>query len=116
MNSRHRRQCSRRLPEKDMTDQKDDKHTRHHLSRYAGRKIARRLTRSIPFIGGVLVLATVGAAIRRKGFFGGTLDTALDFIPFVGGTKNLIEAGRGRDFIPERAAPRRREQLARTRA
>ena len=78
------------------------------LRQYAGRKLTRRLTRAMPWVGGVIALITVGGAIRRKGFFGGSVDTALDFIPFVGGAKNLAEAARGRDFIPDRvAAPRR---------
>jgi hypothetical protein len=73
------------------------------LRQYAGRKLTRRLTRAMPWLGGVVALVTIGAAIRRKGFFGGTVDTALDMIPFVGGAKNLVEAGRGRDFIRDKA-------------
>jgi len=65
--------------------------------------MARRLTRAMPWLGGVVALLTVGAAIRRKGLLGGTVDTALDMIPFVGGAKNLVEAARGRDFIRDRA-------------
>jgi hypothetical protein len=34
--------------------------------------------------------------------FGGAVDTALDFIPFVGGAKNAVEVVRGRDFIADR--------------
>jgi hypothetical protein len=56
----------------------------------------------MPWIGGLLALVTVGSSIRRKGFIGGTIDTALDFTPFVGGAKNLVEAGRGRDFIRDK--------------
>jgi hypothetical protein len=62
----------------------------------------RRLTRTIPWFGGALALVTLGGAIRRKGWLGGTVDTALDFIPFVGTAKNFAEIRRGRDFIPER--------------
>jgi len=72
------------------------------LSRYAGRKVTRRLTRAIPWVGAAIALITLGSAIRRKGFVGGTVHTALDSIPFVGGAKNLAEAVRGRDFIPDR--------------
>jgi putative toxin of predicted polymorphic toxin system len=72
------------------------------VKQYASRRLTRRLYRSMPWIGGVVALATIGAAIRRKGFFGGTLDTALDFIPFVGGAKNFAEAARGRDFIRDK--------------
>jgi hypothetical protein len=79
---------------------------RTQLSQNARRRITRRLYRSVPWIGGVLALVTLGTAVRRKGLLGGTIDTALDFIPFVGGAKNLVEAGRGRDFIPDRPTRR----------
>jgi hypothetical protein len=72
------------------------------LRQYATRRATKRLYRAMPWIGGVLALATLGTAIRRKGFFGGTANTVLDFIPFVGGAKNLAEAARGRDFIRDR--------------
>jgi hypothetical protein len=47
-------------------------------------------------------LLTLGGAIRRKGWVGGALDTALDFTPVVGTMKNMAEVGRGRDFIRDR--------------
>ena len=58
--------------------------------------------RALPWVGGLVALATVGSAIRRKGWIRGTADTALDFVPVVGGAKNLAEAVRGRDFIRDR--------------
>jgi len=76
---------------------------RKQLSRYANRRLTRRLYRTMPWIGGVLALVTLGQAVRRKGLLGGTVDTALDFIPFVSGAKNLAEMGRGRDLIPDKA-------------
>jgi hypothetical protein len=76
------------------------------LGRFAGRKMTRRLMRSMPWVGGAIALVTLGSAIRRKGFLGGTVDTALDFIPFVGAAKNIAEARRGRDFIRESPAHR----------
>jgi hypothetical protein len=72
------------------------------LRQYAGRKLTRRLMRSMPWIGAVVAVATIGSSMRRKGVIGGTVDTALDMIPFVGGLKNLAEAGRGRDFIRDK--------------
>lgn len=72
------------------------------LKRYAGRRLTRRLIRTMPWVGSVVALATLGGAMRRKGILGGALHTALDFIPFVGGAKNLAEIGRGRDFIPDK--------------
>jgi len=58
----------------------------------------------MPWIGGVVALATLGASMRRKGIAGGALDTALDMTPFVGALKNGLEVVRGRDFVPDRAA------------
>ena len=72
------------------------------LTRYAGRKLGRRLSRSIPWIGTLIAIATIGSAIRRKGILRGAIHSGLDAIPFVGGAKNLAEAARGRDFFPDR--------------
>ena len=67
------------------------------------------MVRSIPWLGAVLAVAYVGTAIRRKGVVGGTMDSALNAIPFVGGMKLAAEMVRGRDFIRDRdqAVPRR---------
>ena len=73
------------------------------LRQYATRKATRRLVRAVPWLGAVIALATLGGAIKRKGWFGGSLDTALDFTPVVGTIKNMAEVGRGRDFIRDRA-------------
>ena len=51
----------------------------------------RRATRAIPWIGGALALLTLSGAIRRKGWIRGTAHTVLDFIPYVGTAKNIIE-------------------------
>lgn len=69
---------------------------------YAGRKLARRLTRSIPWIGAAIAIVTLGSAMRRKGAVRGVLHSGLDAIPFVGGAKNLAEVVRGRDFFPDK--------------
>ena len=72
------------------------------ITNYAGRKLTRRLTRSIPWIGTFIAIATIGSAIRRKGLVRGAIHSGLDAIPFLGGAKNLAEAARGRDFLPDR--------------
>lgn len=72
---------------------------RRQLLQFGQRRVTRRLLRAAPWIGSVLALATLGAAIRRKGALRGTVDTALDFTPVVGGIKNAAEVMRGRDFI-----------------
>mgnify|MGYP003579758959 CR=1 FL=1 len=72
------------------------------LRSYAGRKIANRLARSIPWVGAVIALATLGSAIRRKGVFRAAVHSGLDAIPYLGGAKNLAELARGRDFLPDK--------------
>ena len=80
------------------------------LGGYAGRKIARRLSRSIPWIGAAIALLTLGSAIRRKGLVRGALHSGLDAIPYVGGAKNLAEMARGRDFLPDKVRSSARAQ------
>ena len=75
------------------------------LANFATRKVARRLSRSVPWVGSAIALLTLGAAIRRKGILGGTAHTVLDFMPFVGPVKNVMEMRRGCDFIPDRNVP-----------
>ena len=82
--------------------------TRHAI-RYGQRRLTKKLVRAVPWVGGLVAIATIGVAMRRKGMLRGSLDTALDFTPVVGTMKNLAEIVRGRDFFPDRAytaAPR----------
>jgi hypothetical protein len=72
------------------------------IGQYARNRVTKRMVRAAPWLGGLLVLATLGRTIGRKGVVRGALDTALDFIPFVGGIKNAAEVARGRDFFPDR--------------
>ena len=72
------------------------------LKQYATRKVTRRLSRAIPWLGAAIALATLGGVIRRKGLLKGTFDMALDFTPVIGTLKNLAEVGRGRDFIQDK--------------
>jgi hypothetical protein len=72
------------------------------VKQLAAQRVKRRLIRAVPWLGGLVALLALGGAIRRKGLLGGTLHTALDMIPYVGGAKTLAEAARGRDFIRDR--------------
>lgn len=74
------------------------------LTRYGATKLSRRLSRSIPVIGAVVAIAALGAAVRRKGVARGTLDTALNAIPFVGALKTVVEVVRGRDLLDDKRA------------
>lgn len=74
----------------------------NRLVRWGGARLSRRLTRELPVLGAVVALATIGATVRRKGFFGGLLDTGLNALPFIGAAKNTAEIVRGRDFIRDK--------------
>ena len=73
------------------------------VSQYARGRLVRRFSRSMPWIGALVAIAAVGTAIRRKGLFGGALDTALDATPGIGAVKNAFEAIRGRDFTKDKS-------------
>jgi hypothetical protein len=73
-----------------------------NVARWGGLRLSRRLSRSIPFVGALVALGTLGYAIRRKGWLGGTLDTGLNAVPFVGALKTAVEVARGRDIIADR--------------
>ena len=73
------------------------------VTRWGGARLARRLGRSVPFLGTLVALATVGIAIRRKGWVFGVADTAVSAVPFVGAAKTAVEVVRGRDMFPDRA-------------
>ena len=76
--------------------------TTDRLVRWGGARLSRRISRSVPWIGGAIALATVVSTMKRKGFFGGVMDTGLNAIPFIGAAKNTVELVRGRDFFPDR--------------
>ena len=73
-----------------------------NAARFGQIRLARRVGRSLPWVGAAIALYALGTAIREKGLLGGSVDTALNAIPFVGGAKNAAEMIRGRDFIRNR--------------
>jgi hypothetical protein len=75
------------------------------MARWGGARLSRRLSRSLPWVGGAIALATVASTMRRKGVISGVLDTGLNAVPFVGAAKNVLEVARGRDFFPDRYGP-----------
>ena len=62
------------------------------------------MTRAVPWVGMAIALAGFAAAVRRKGMLGGTFDTGLNAVPFLGAIKSAAETLSGRDLIPDRAA------------
>ena len=69
---------------------------------FGKRRATRKLFRAVPWLGALVAMATLRKTVQRKGMWRGSVDTALDFIPFVGGVKNTVEIARGRDFIADR--------------
>jgi hypothetical protein len=67
--------------------------------RYGQRRVMRRVGRMLPWVGVAFALAGVASAVRRKGFIRGSVDSALNAIPIIGGVKTAAELVRGRDFI-----------------
>lgn len=70
--------------------------------RFGQRRLTRRMARALPWVGTAVALATLGAAIRRKGWVRGSLDTTLNAMPVVGAVKGVVEVVRGRDFLNDR--------------
>jgi hypothetical protein len=69
---------------------------------WGGSWLSSRAARSIPWVGAAVALLTVAETVRRKGVFGGALDTGLNAVPYLGAAKNVVETVRGRDFIADR--------------
>ncbi len=66
-----------------------------------GWMVAKRVAKSIPYVGTAMAIGFVGYDIKRKGLVKGVLNSGLDAIPFVGLGKNVIEYFTG-DFFPDK--------------
>ena len=63
--------------------------------------VAKRVAKSIPYVGTAFAIGLVGYDIKKKGVVKGLINSGLDAIPFVGLGKNVIEFFRGEDFLPD---------------
>ena len=63
--------------------------------------IAKRVAKSIPYVGTVMAIGLVGYDIKKKGVVKGVLNSGLDAIPFVGLAKNAVEFFTG-DFLADK--------------
>jgi hypothetical protein len=68
-----------------------------------GWTVAKRVAKSIPYVGTVMAIGMVGYDIKKKGVVKGVLNSGLDAIPFVGLGKNVVEFFTG-DLIPDKPA------------
>ena len=66
-----------------------------------GWTIAKRVAKSIPYVGSVMAIGLVGYDIKNKGVVKGVLNSGLDAIPFVGTGKNIVEFFTG-DIFPDK--------------
>lgn len=77
---------------------------RQQFVRFSQRRAARKMIRAVPYVGALVALSMLWSSMRRKGALSGTVDTALDMIPWIGAAKIFAETIRGRDFFPDRNA------------
>ncbi len=66
-----------------------------------GWAVAKRVAKSIPYVGTAMAIGLVGYDIKNKGVFKGVINSGLDAIPFVGFAKNAVEFFTG-DFLPDK--------------
>jgi len=66
-----------------------------------GWTLAKRVAKSIPYVGTAMAIGLVGYDIKRKGVVKGVLNASIDAIPFVGLGKNIVEFFTG-DLLPDK--------------
>ncbi len=66
-----------------------------------GWQLAKRVAKSLPFVGTVIAIGLVGHDIKKKGLVKGVANSGLDAIPIVGTVKNVTEFFTG-DFLPDK--------------
>ena len=66
-----------------------------------GWQIAKRVAKSVPYLGTAMAIGLVGHSIKRKGLVNGIVNSSLDAIPLVGTLKNATELFTG-DFISDK--------------
>ncbi len=71
------------------------------LVRAGGTRLARKVGKSIPVVGTVVVVGLAGYEIKKKGLMRGLVNTALDATPLVGTAKNVIELFTG-DWLADK--------------
>ena len=80
---------------------KDKETLKRKAAEAGGWLVAKRIAKSIPYVGTAFAIGMVGRDIKKKGVVKGVLNSGLDAIPFVGLGKNAIEFFTG-DFFPEK--------------
>ncbi len=81
--------------------EKDKKSLKRKAAEVGGWQVAKRVAKSIPFVGGLLTIGLVGYDIKKKGVVKGVLNSGIDAIPVVGLAKNVVEFFTG-DFLSDK--------------
>jgi hypothetical protein len=79
----------------------NDKSLKKKLGHAGGWVVARRVAKSIPYVGTAFAIGLVGYDIKKKGVVKGVLNSGLDAIPLVGLAKNTVEFFTG-DIFPDK--------------
>lgn len=80
---------------------KENPSLKRKLAETGGWVVAKRVAKSIPYVGTAFTIGLVGFDIKKKGVVNGVLNSGLDAIPFVGLGKNVVEFFTG-DFFPDK--------------
>ena len=86
---------------------KDKKSLKRKATEAGGWMAAKRIAKSIPYVGTAMSIGLVGYDIKKKGLVKGVINSGLDAIPFVGLGKNAIEFFTG-DFFPDKETNEKR--------
>lgn len=84
--------------------EKENPSLKRKIVHAGGWTIAKRVAKSIPYVGTAMAIGLVGYDIKRKGVVKGVLNSGLDAIPFVGLGKNVVEFFTG-DLLPDKNPP-----------
>ncbi|CAN5435865.1 hypothetical protein BH10ACI1_BH10ACI1_26080 [soil metagenome] len=70
---------------------KEKRSLKRKAAEAGGWVLAKRIAKSIPYVGTAMSVGLIGYDIKRKGLVKGVINSGLDAIPFVGLGKNAIE-------------------------
>lgn len=88
----------------------DKRSLKRKAAEAGGWLVAKRIAKSIPYIGTAMSIGLVGYDIKRKGLVKGVINSGLDALPFVGLGKNAIEYFTG-DLLPDKVKEEKGKRL-----
>jgi hypothetical protein len=81
--------------------EKKKKSIKRKAAEAGGWQVAKRVAKSVPYLGSVMAIGLVGYDIKKKGVIKGVTNSVLDAIPLLGTAKNVVEFFTG-DFLPDK--------------